>query len=116
MLASSPPAAPPPPALKLGDVNVTINWRSRAELWNWFEGATGNSDYGFGHSQLRVGFGQQKARVDWFVELEQPTIVGLPDDAVLPAPLGQLGLGGTYYAANGNSRNNAYLFLKQAYV
>lgn len=110
------PAAPPPPALKLGDVNVTINWRSRAELWNWFEGATGNSDYGFGHSQLRVGFGQQHTRTDWFVELEQPTIVGLPDDAVVPAPLGQLGLGGTYYAANGNSRNNAYLFLKQAYV
>ncbi len=39
----------------------------------------------------------------------------------LPMPcslrrLGQLGLGGTYYAANGNVRNTASGFLKQAYV
>ncbi len=106
----------PPPGLKAGPVDVTVNWRSRAELWNWFEGNTGNSDYGFGHSQLRVGIGQKRKQADWFVEIEQPTIVALPDDAVAPAPLGQLGLGGTYYVANGNSTNDAYLFLKQAYV
>ncbi|HUK36350.1 MAG TPA: alginate export family protein [Vicinamibacterales bacterium] len=114
--ASAQTPATPPPGLKIGDIDVTINWRSRAELWNWFEGATGNSDYGFGHSQLRVGFGQKHTRADWFVELEQPTIVGLPNNAVVPAPQGQLGLGGTYYAANNNSSNNASLFLKQAYV
>jgi hypothetical protein len=33
-----------------------------------------------------------------------------------PAPQGQLGLGGTYYAANGNHSNNAYAFVKQAFV
>ncbi len=50
------------------------------------------------------------------MEGEAVAIVGLPTDAVAPAPLGQLGLGGTYYAANGNSANNASGFLKQAYV
>ncbi|HVZ23237.1 MAG TPA: alginate export family protein [Vicinamibacterales bacterium] len=111
------PAPPPPPqGLKVGDVDVTIGWRSRAEVWNWFEGSAGNSDYAFGHSQLRIGVGQKRTQADWFVELEQPTIFALPNDTVAPAPLGQLGLGGTYYVANGNSENNAYLFLKQAYV
>jgi hypothetical protein len=102
--------------LKLGSLDLTVNWRSRGELWNWFEGNAGNSDYGFGHSQLRIGIGQRRTQADWFVEIEQPRIFALPDDAVAPAPLGQLGLGGTYYVANGNSTNNAYLFLKQAYV
>jgi len=101
---------------KVGSLDLTVTWRSRAELWNWFEGNTGNSDYGLGHSQLRVGIGQKHKRADWFVEIEQPTIFALPDNAVAPAPLGQLGLGGTYYVANGNSTNNASLFLKQAYV
>jgi hypothetical protein len=114
--ASGQTPATPPPGVKIGDLDVTVNWRSRAELWNWFEGTTGNSDYGLAHSLLRVGIGQKHKRADWLVELEQPTIVALPNDAVAPAPLGQLGLGGTYYAANGNSTNNASLFLKQAYV
>ncbi len=110
------PAQPPRQGLTIGSVDLTVNWRSRAELWNWFEGGTGNSDYGFGHSLLRVGIGQRRKQADWLVEIEQPAIVGLPDDAVAPAPLGQLGLGGTYYAANNNRVNNASVFLKQAYV
>jgi hypothetical protein len=104
------------PGLEVGGAHITINWRSRAELWHWFEGNIGESDYGFAHSQLRVGVGRQGQRTDWFSEVEQPTIVALPSDAVAPPPLGQLGLGGTYYAANNNSANNASLFLKQAYV
>jgi len=102
--------------LKLGTVDVTVNWRSRAELWDWFQGNTGNSDYGLGHSQLRVALGQKRPRVDWLVEGEGVTIFGLPADAVAPAPLGQLGMGASYYAANGNSANNASGFLKQAYI
>ena len=40
----------------------------------------------------------------------------LPRNAVVAAPQGQLGPGGTYYAANGNGRNNVNAFVKQAYV
>jgi hypothetical protein len=50
------------------------------------------------------------------VEAAQATILGVPSNAVVPAPQGQLGLGGSYYAANGNDRNNANGFVKQAIV
>ncbi len=108
--------APATSAPTLGSLDLTVNWRTRAELWDWFEGNTGNSDYGFGHSQLRVAIGQKRSKIDWLVEGEAVTIFALPTDAVAPAPLGQLGLGGTYYAANSNNANNASGFLKQAYV
>jgi Alginate export len=105
-----------PPKHKLGPLDISINWRTRVEGWNWFEGATGNSDYAFWHSLLRVGVGQRRDSFDWFVEGEQVSILGLPDDAVVAAPQGQLGLGGTYYAANGSQVNNASGFLKQGFV
>src|SRR5262252_4670051 len=120
------PATPtsPSPALasnapakhKLGPLEISVNWRTRAEGWNWFQGDTGNSDYGFWNSLLRVGIGQTGERFDWFVEGEQPSILGLPNDAVVTAPQGQLGLGGSYYAANNNHTNEANGFVKQAFV
>jgi len=101
---------------KVGPLEVSVNWRTRAEGWNWFEGPTGNSDYGLWDSLLRVGIGQTRERFDWFIEGEQPSILGLPNDAVVAAPQGQLGLGGTYYAANNNHTNVANGFIKQAFV
>jgi alginate export protein len=102
--------------VKLGSLDLALNWRARVEHWDWFEGPTGNSNYAFGHSQLRVGLGQKRSRVDWLVEAEQVVILGLPTDAVASAALGQLGLGATYYAANGNRENDANAFVKQAYA
>lgn len=107
---------PTPAKHKLGPLDYTIDWRTRVEGWEWFQGSTGNNNYAFGHSLLRLGIGQQSARFDWKVEISQATIFGLPSDAVVAAPPGQLGLGGTYYAANGNHNNNAYVFLKQGFV
>jgi hypothetical protein len=43
-------AAPPPPKHKIGPFEITINWRTRTEGWNWFEGNTGNSDHGLWNS------------------------------------------------------------------
>ena len=101
---------------KLGPFNVSVNWRTRTEGWSWFQGQTGNSDYGFWNSTLRIGLGQTGERMDWFVEGEQPSILGLPNDAVVAAPQGQLGLGGSYYAANNNHTNEANGFVKQAFL
>jgi len=106
----------PLPKHKIGPFEISINWRTRAEGWNWFEGKTGNSDYPLWQSLLRIGIGQTRERLDWFAELEQPSLLGLPNDAVVAAPQGQLGLGGSYYASNFNQTNNASVFLKQAYV
>jgi Alginate export len=106
----------PAPKHKLGPLEISINWRTRAEGWNWFEDKTGNSDYGLWDSLLRVGIGQTGEHFDWFIEGEQPSILGLPNDAVVAAPQGQLGLGGNYYAANNNHANVANGFVKQAFA
>jgi hypothetical protein len=105
-----------PPKHKFGPLEISVNWRTRGEGWNWFQGPSGNSDYGLWDSLLRVGFGQTRERFDWFLEGEQPSILGLPNDAVVAAPQGQLGLGGNYYAANHNHTNVANGFVKQAFV
>ena len=101
---------------KLGPVNIFGSWRVRLEGWNWFEGTSGNSDYAFPHSLFRLSLGQERERIDWQLEGTQDSILGLPSDAVVGAPQGQLGLGGSYFAANGNRENNASGFIKQAFV
>jgi Alginate export len=115
---AAPPRQQPAVAgpLKIGSLDVSLNWRVRAEGWSWFQGDTGDGTYGFGHSLLRVSIGQSHRSLNWRLEISQAALLGLPDAAVAPAPLGQLGLGGTYYAANGNRTNEASLFPKQAFV
>lgn len=114
---TSPLSTTPSPAKqKLGPLEISVNWRTRTEGWNWFKGPPGDSDYGFWNSTLRVGLGQTRESLDWFVEGEQPSILGLPDNAVVAAPQGQLGLGGSYYAANDNHTDEANGFVKQAFV
>jgi len=101
---------------KVGPLKISVNWRVRVEGWDWFGGSSGTSDYGLGHSLLRIAVGQTRPRFDWQVEAAQASILGLPTNAIVPGPQGQLGLGGTYYAAGGNSRNNANGFVKQAFI
>jgi hypothetical protein len=114
---AAPTMAPAPPAKhKIGPLEVTVNWRTRAEGWNWFEGPAGNSDYGLWDSLLRVAIGQTGENFDWFLEGEQPSILGIPNDAVVAPPQGQLGLGGNYYAANNNHTNVANGFVKQGFL
>src|SRR5581483_9671224 len=72
--------------------------------------------YAFEHSLLRIGLGQKLEHLEWFVEGAQDAILGLPAAAVLPGRPGQLGLGGTYFAANGSGANNANGFVRQAYL
>ncbi len=105
-------AAPP---IKLGDVTFSGSIRERYEVWNWFEPTTGNNLYGYSGTVVRFGFSQKKERYDWNIELEAPILLGLPEHAVNPPPLGQYGLGGSYYAANDNKQNAAFLFPRQAW-
>jgi Alginate export len=110
-------ATPPPVSShKLGALTVSGTWRVRAEAWDFFQPTIGQPTYGFEHSLLRVGIGQKRESFEWFLEGAADAIVQLPTAAVQPGRAGQLGLGGTYYAANGNARNNVNGFVKQAYV
>ena len=116
---SSSEAKPDPPEandLKLGPIEISGDWRVRVEGWDWFEPNAGQNAYVFPHSLLRIAISQETERIDWKLEVSQDTIILLPRNAVVAAPQGQLGLGGTYYAANENTRNNIDAFIKQAYL
>jgi len=114
--ASATPAPAPDGAHKLGPLDVTVNWRFRTEAWDFFQPPTGQNAYAFEHSLLKIGIGQKHEAFEWLIEGAADGIFDLPPSAVQPGRLGQLGLGGTYFAANGNVRNTASGFLKQAYL
>lgn len=97
-------------------LKVTVSERLRFESWDWFDSNAADDSYGFLASQLRLGLSQQKKQWSWQVELQQPTLLGLPENAIAPAPQGQLGLGASYFSANNSERNAAGVFLKQAWV
>src|ERR1035438_7212456 len=106
-----------PPPLEIGGVTFSGNIRERYEAWDWFEPTTGGQNlYGYSGTQIRFGLSQTRQNWDWNVEFEAPVLLGIPNGAVRPAPQGQLGLGGSYYAANDNSQNTAFIFPKQVFI
>ena len=106
-------AAPKP--FEIGSVNVQGSYRTRLEMWDWFEGA-GDNDYAFSGNILRLSFSQQRKSFDWQLEFAAPFLLGLPDEAVAPGTQGQLGLGATYFIANKRNRNVAMVFPKQGFI
>lgn len=79
--------------------------RTRVEHWDWFDPgspATGRENsYTYGANLLKLQATKVTTSTDYAFELAVPWLIGLPDDAIAPGALGQLGLGGTYRAANG---------------
>ncbi|MDX2045106.1 MAG: alginate export family protein [Acidobacteriota bacterium] len=111
------PAAKPAPApapIKLGKVTLSGSLRLRMESWDWFESNTAENNYNFGAATLRVALSQQLEKFEWQVEAAAPVFIGLPNNAIAPAPQGQLGLGAAYYAANG--RQDGSIFIKQGFI
>ena len=108
------PAAAPatPPPIKIGNATLSINARARVENWNWFETPGFDDNYTFGALLLRAGLSRQKPKLDWQFEIAQPSLVNLPDNALAA---GALGHGANYFAAN-RRRNDAGIFVKQAFV
>jgi hypothetical protein len=111
--APSKTASPRQP-VRLAGWTLGGSLRLRFEDWDFFKADSGDSDYGYGASLLRVSLSRQFRSHDWIFELEQPFLIGLPSDAIAPAPQGQLGFGGTYRAANPG--HAAGIFVKQAFV
>ena len=102
--------------IQIGSVTFSGSIRERYEAWDWFTPANGQNLYGFSGTVIRFGLSQNRERYDWNVEFEAPVLLGVPNNAVLPAPQGQLGLGGSYYAANDKNQNTAFIFPKQAFL
>lgn len=94
-----------------------LHERLRTTGWGWFAAPPKTSDYSYTASLLRFGVTQQTHHWNWQLEMSQPVVLGLPSDAVSSNPAqGQLGLGGTYYAANGGNAYPAAAFLKSAWA
>jgi len=111
--ASAPPASAA--AVRVAGIDLSGEWTVRGQVWNWFQDQN-RVKYAFGQSVLRLALNQLCQRLDWRVEIEQPTLFALPEDAQLPGMGNALGLGGLYYAANNGRENTASAFLKQAFV
>jgi hypothetical protein len=100
--------------IQIGGWTLAGNLRLRFENWDFFQAKSGDSRYGYGASLLRVSLGRQFQSQDWLFELAQPSLIGLPSHAIAPPPQGQLGFGGTYFAANPD--RPVGILLKQAFV
>ena len=98
-------------------MSITVYDRTRLDTWQWFAATQHAEVYAYVESLLRIGVAQRIQRFDWQLELSQPSLLGLPKDAVSRVTAqGQLGLGGTYYASNGNNTLPAAAFLKQGFI
>src|SRR5438552_1076746 len=106
-------SAPPPASVHLGSVDLNGGMHARVEGWNWFYNNV-RDRYAFGETLLTLGFSQQHAHFSWRIDFAQPTLIGLPNDAVMNGT--PLGLGGTYFTANSGRENAAGFFAKQGFV
>ncbi len=116
-LGTSAAAAPTQSAQVSGSpISVSVYDRTRMDAWQWFAAPPYENAYSYVQSLLRVGMAQRIHRWDWALELSQPAVLDVPNNAVSSVSAqGQLGLGGTYYAANNNTEPAA-AFLKQGYL
>lgn len=97
-------------------LTISIYDRTRVDAWDWFAAPPDDNTYGYVESLLRVGMAQRIHHWDWQLEISQPAVLDLPNHTVSPVTAkGQLGLGGTYYAANNNTEPAA-AFLKQGFL
>jgi hypothetical protein len=99
-----------------GDLQVHGSFRTRLEMWDWFDARANDGSYTFSGNILRLSLSRQAKNVDWQLEFAAPFLLGLPDDAVAAGATGQLGLGATYYVANSRSQNAGMVFAKQGFV
>ncbi|MHB1297918.1 MAG: alginate export family protein [Gemmatimonadaceae bacterium] len=93
----------------------TLSVRTRLEGWDWFD-AGPEGKYAYGAATIRAGLAGQSSRFAWRAELAVPVLVGLPDDAVRPAPAGQLGAGASTFAASGMVRDVLVVLPRQLWV
>ena len=114
---SNPEPAPPTAPAPAHPLRYTVWERARVDNWQWFAAPPYTSSYSYLQSLLRVGVGQRIHRWEWELELAQPAILALPNNAVAASTAqGQLGLGGSYYASSDNNSYPAAAFLKQGYL
>ncbi len=104
-----------------GEVFVTADGLAMTPVEQWFTATPENgrsfaNSYAFVQEFVRVGLGYHfGSGVTFYAEAMSPGLFDLPTNAIARYPQGELGMGATYYAANG-SRDAAAVFLKRAFI
>ncbi len=112
-----PQIAPLPANAPSGKPVVSVVLRERGNATQWFSALPNPETYGHGDSLLRFAIAQRIKHFDYQVEVSNSSELALPTDAVSPvAAQGQLGLGGTYYAANSSNNFPAAVSFKTGFV
>ncbi len=115
--AQAPSAAAPAHAPARHPLTFSVWERARNDNWQWFAAPPYNNRYSYLQSLLRISVSQRVNHWDWQAEVSQAWVGGVPSDAVSTvAAQGQLGLGGSYYAANGNNSEPVAAFFKQGFI
>lgn len=96
-------------------ISVEANNRTRVESWNFFDAGDFKDDYTFTAIVTRAALRWNEEAFDVVAEAQNTNLLGLPTNAVAPAPQGPLGLGGVYYIHN-RRRSDGSVFLKQGYL
>ena len=113
------PASPQPQPSHPGrlPVSISVYDRTRVDASEWFAAPPEAETYGYVESLVRIAVAQRIRHFDWQVEVAQPSILDAPSSSISPvAAQGQLGLGASYYAANGNNSYPVAASLKQGFV
>lgn len=116
LLQTASAATVPSASQSRSPVSVSVYDRARIDNWQWFEAPPESGTYTYVQNLLRIAVMQRVKRWDWELELSQPSVLDVPTTAIAPAPQGQLGIGGSYYAAGGGNTYPAAAFFKQGFV
>ena len=115
LLAPTPLRAELPVTQISTKLSLSASLRTRGEFWDWFEGSSGDSSYAYAATVAKLGLKWTDDLFDLHVETQNTSLLGLPDDAVGPAPQGAFGLGHVYRAHNRKDEDTV-VFLKQAHL
>jgi hypothetical protein len=110
------PAPAAPPTL---DTPLTVSaiLRERTNATQWFAATPNAEVYGHQDSLLRLSLAQRIRHFDYMLDMGNSTELGLPTDAVSPVlAQGQLGLGGSYFAANGGNTDPVAASFRQGFL
>jgi hypothetical protein len=107
----------------LGQLNdylrITGELQTSYERWDFFRPAaptTVSANYDLWEVRARLGLQLTSPYVDGLVQGQYTGLYGLPDNAIAPAPIGALGLGGAYVNGNNGATSPQAVFLRQAYL
>lgn len=93
-----------PSAASTSPVSISVYNRTRTDANDWYGAPPYTSTYPYVEQLDRFSIAQRVRHFDWLLEAQEANVFDVPTTSVSPVTAqGQLGLGGTYYAANTNT-------------